>query len=173
MGVKGQNPKIIKNKLKFIKNMVKLNCLILRRLRHIGCLCLILRRILGIQKSVNLSPSRGLLVFVPQLSHMCGTCGTYIKCPTKCGTYCAITRAWFMIWGTYEVPRATELPVLNCTNRWVVQNGAVQNGRSKTSGPKQVKKNIFFFLVHFVTKMLRKCSINPKKSYFRPKKSKK
>merc|ERR1711888_205393 len=30
-----------------------------------------------------------------------------------------------------------------------------------------------FFLAHFVTKMLIKCSINPKKSHYHPKKSKK
>merc|ERR1712030_297888 len=40
---------------------------------------------------------------------------------------------------------------------------------------KSKKKNpifFFFFLIHFVTKMLIKCSINPKKSHFRPKKKK-
>ena len=44
----------------------------------------------SIQKSVNLSPSNGGLVFVPQVSLIWGTWGTFIKCPSFWGTFLAL-----------------------------------------------------------------------------------
>ena len=45
-------------------------------------------------RKLDFSVNCALLLFVPQLSHICGTCGTYIKCPTKCGTFI------FILWET-------------------------------------------------------------------------
>jgi len=41
----------------------------------------------SIQKSVNLSPTNGSLVFVPDLYQITGTSGTYMKCTRFPGTY--------------------------------------------------------------------------------------
>merc|ERR1712030_149739 len=65
-----------------------------------------------------------------------------------------------------------QLAQLELCMAWVWQLGfqkVTPTPKSHIITPKSQKK-IFFFFAPFVTKMLKKCSINPKKSHFRPKK---
>merc|ERR1712030_224075 len=68
-------------------------------------------------------------------------------------------------------------PCYNSTPKSHINSKKRHIDPQKVKKVKKVKKSqknpIFFFGAHFVTKMLIKCSINLKKSYFRSKKSKK
>ena len=77
-------------------------------------------------------------------------------------------------------PCGVLLSVVECCGLcWLVTSTSkksphLQKVTSTLKSKKKVKKNpIFFFLLHFVTKMLRKCFINPQTSHYCSKKSKK